>query len=416
MQVLTMPSIPLLKLEQDESVYSILARAHCILGNKNPLQTLSVLTGVRGFKPMSGLPTHLSDIANNLKLAKSTSDIINQNTHYPLYKHFLIPSRRQAVVAAMCGSGSVKSRLGLLRNHLGAVEALRYCDSCVMHDFDCNGFPYWHRQHLLPWIYFCPYHGDVLKSVNYDMCDYAERILILPSGGATLRLPGNVSAQLKLMEIAGDAMYLFNKNKVLDVSIGFENYSRLLSEKGICSSTGRINQRDVLLAVSSWLKDLNKFPEFENLFWSLQVERSWAAVICSKKGGFHHPLKHIIFLRAFGLSIAELFETHGGNEQQLIDFSISKKSKPTDDVIRTEIRNCKSLREAAKRLKIDVTTLCCEANRLKIPYTHRTKSVNEKIVQSVISRVNNGQGSSVVAKALNISVATVNRIKRSRIF
>lgn len=411
-----MPSIPFLKLQKDESVYSILARAHCIIGNKNPLQTLSTVTGIRGFKPMSGLPTHLLGIKNNLKLVKSTLDIINQNTHYPLYKHFLIPSRREAIIEAMCGSGSVKSRIGLLRNHLGAAEALRYCDSCVMHDFDCNGFAYWHREHSLSWMYFCPYHGNVLKSVNYDMRDYTERILILPSGGVTLRLPGNASPHSKLMEIAVDAMYLFNKNKELDVSIGFENYSRLLSEKGICSSTGRINQRDVLFAVSSWLKDLNKLPGFENLFWSLQVERSWAAVICSKNSGFHHPLKHMILLRSFGLSIAELFETHGSHEQQSIYFPITKKSKPKDEQILTEIRNCKSLREAATRLKIDVTTLCCEANRLKIPYTRRTKSITEKIVQSVIARVNNGQPSSVVAKALNISVTTVNRIKRSTMF
>ncbi len=411
-----MPSIPLFKLENGESIYSILARAHCILGNKNPLQTLRSITGIRGFKPMSGLPTHLSDITANLKLAKPTSDIIDQNTHYPLYKHFLSLGRRQSVVSAMCGSGSVKSRIGLLRNHLGAVEALRYCDLCVKQDFDRYGFAYWHREHSLSWMYFCPYHASVLKSVNFDMRDYAERILILPSDGASLHLPRDVFAQSKLMQIAEDAMYLFNKNKGVQVSIGFDNYSRLLREKGICSLTSRINQKEVLLAVSAWLTDLNKLNGFENLYWSLQVERPWASVICSNKGGFHHPLKHIIFLRSIGLSIAELFETHGSHEQRSIDFPISKKSKPTDERIRAEISDCKSLREAAKRLQVDVTTLCCEANRLKIPYTRRTKSITEKVVQKVIARVNDGQRSSIIAKALKISVTTVNRIKRSRVF
>ena len=117
-----MTNIPFLKFQTNESVYSILARAHCILGHDNPLQTLTAITGIRGFKPMSGLPTHLADIAGNLKIKKSLSDIIDQNTHYPLYKYFLRPSRRPAVLDAMCGAGAVKSRIGVLRNHLGAVE------------------------------------------------------------------------------------------------------------------------------------------------------------------------------------------------------------------------------------------------------------------------------------------------------
>ena len=411
-----MSIVPLFKLENGESVYSILARAHCILGNNNPLQTLRTVTGVRGFKPMSGLPTHLSDITINLELAKPCSDIIDQNTHYPLYKHFLSPNRRQSVISAMNGSGAVKSRIGLLRNHLGAAETLRYCELCAKQDFDRNGFAYWHREHSLSWVYFCPHHGSVLKSVDYNECDYGERILILPSRGTTLRLPRDVAANSKLLEISGDAMHLFNKNKEIDVSIGFHNYARLLSETGVCSSKGRINQRDVLLAVSSWLKDVKKLNGFENLFWSLQVERSWAAVICSKNIGFHHPLKHIILLRSLGLSIEELFQTYGCLNQQSLELLKTKKIKPTDEKIITEIQNSDSLRKAAKRLKIDVTTLCCEANRLKIPYVHRTKTITEDVIKSVIYRTKRGQASSLIAKELNISVTSVNRIKRSRLF
>lgn len=49
-----------------ESVYSILARSHILEAKSSPLVTLKTRTGIRGYKPLSGLPTHLETLAKNI--------------------------------------------------------------------------------------------------------------------------------------------------------------------------------------------------------------------------------------------------------------------------------------------------------------------------------------------------------------
>ncbi len=69
-----------------ESVYSILSRLHVLEGSTSPLVTLKKWTGVRGYKPLSGLPTHLSKFANQLSLPDGPMRLIRAHTHFP-YMH-----------------------------------------------------------------------------------------------------------------------------------------------------------------------------------------------------------------------------------------------------------------------------------------------------------------------------------------
>lgn len=407
--------LPLIKFERNESVYSVLSRAHLVLGYNNPLRTLALITGLRGYKPMSGLPSRLAAIAEALKINKSLDQIIEENTHYPLYKYFLKAEKRESILDAMCNFGAVKSRVGLLRNHVGALESIKCCDKCIAEDYEKNGFAYWHREHLASWVYFCPYHQTPLNVFEYQLGNYSDRNLTIPPKGKRPRLHRDSLLESKLFEIVEETLNLFNKNCASDMSVSEKNYQRLLLEKGICTSHGRVNQREIYRSVVAWLKDLKDLPGFDSLYTALNVERSWAATICTKGQCFHHPLKHIIFLKSLGLSLNDLFQTDGSFLQQPLVLPKCVKHKPSDCEIKTTIKAEGSIRKAANILKMDVTTLCCEANRLKIEYRHRTKFISESIIKSVIDKVKKGHSSTKISKSVGISVTSVNRIKRSRL-
>lgn len=411
--MIDMVALPLIKFERNESVYSILARAHYILGHNDPLRTLTLITGVPGYKPMSGLPTRLKEIIAALKIDASTDRVINENTHYPLYKPFLKAGKRESIVEAMCNCGAVKSRIGLLRNHVGALESIKSCGLCVKEDIERCGFPYWHREHLASWVYFCPHHQEPLSVFDSKMGNYSHRNLILPLNGNYPQISASPLIRSKLLSITEETMNLFNRNHSADMSISVENYRQLLEEKNVCNTSGRVHQKEIYDAVTFWLKDLKDLPGFDSLYDALEVERSWASMICTKRQRFHHPLKHIIFLKSLGLSLTDLFQTDGCYSQQALPLFKTKKLKPSDEDIRNAISKTDSMRSAAKLLKVDVTALCCDATRLGIKYRHRAKFITESVIHSVINQAKNGRSTATIATTMGISETSVNRIKHA---
>ncbi|MFO1369074.1 MAG: TnsD family Tn7-like transposition protein [Marinagarivorans sp.] len=408
-----MLTIPMINCEPNESVYSLLCRVHQMASNASPLNTLKMVTGLRGYKPMSGLPTHISDIAKNLNLPKPPSVIINDHTHYPLYRLFIEHPKRAHIVNSMLGSGSVKSLLGLLRNHVGAFESLRYCKECLIDEIQSVGFAYWHREHLFPWVYFCPKHLIVLSVVDFKSEVYGDRALILPSGGEVIKLTEHSSNVDKLRNISRDTYYLLNVKNIDSIAINKDAYKILLHSCGICSGSGRINQNRLKTSVACWLKDLQSIPIFNRLYNSLNVGRSWAETIPADDYSFHHPLKHLIVLHSLGLTVDDLIASTSQQRQIDFNFSAKKKKMPDDASVKNAIESSGSIRGAAKLLNIDVTTLCCYANRLEIPYKHRTQYITRDIIDALLSDVKNGASSKFLSNKYCISIASVNRIKRT---
>lgn len=408
-----MLTIPMINCEPNESLYSLLCRVHQIVSNANPLNTLKIVTGLRGYKPMSGLPTHLNDIAKYLNLPKLPAVIIDDHTHYPLYKLFIELPKREHIVNTMLGSGSVKSLLGLLRNHVGAFECLRYCKECLIDEIASVGFAYWHREHLLPWVYFCPKHRIVLSSIDLKKEVYGDRALILPSGGEVIKLSKHTSNFEKLINISRDTAYLLNIKNIDRITINKDAYKVLLNACGICSGSGRVNQNQLKTSVACWLNDLQCIPIFHRLYSSLSVGRSWAATIPADNYSFHHPLKHLVILHSLGLTVDDLIASSSHQQQIDFDFSAKKKEMPDDISVKAAIESSGSIRGAAKLLNIDATTLCCYANRLNIPYKHRTQHITKDVIQSLLCDAKDGASTIFLSKKYSISICSVNRIKRT---
>lgn len=310
----------------------------------------------------------------------------------------------------MLNHGATKSRLGLLRNHVGANEVLRYCEICVKEEIQNYGFPFWNRACACPWVYFCPLHKQLLSEVDYHSLHYKDRALILPGSGEMIKSGFNEAAAQKLIKLSEQTVEIM---QCKNLSVYSENiYHNLLVDIGLATNGRSIKQTQITKMVRDWLTQFREIAPFDRLFELLNVERSWASTIAGDEKGFHHPIKHLILLNSLDLELRDLSLSNFGGAQ--LDLALSKKNTQiSSSEIRNAIKNEGTITKAAKKLGVCVTTLCTQANRLGIQYTHRPKTVSDEVKSEVLRLLREGKSSSESASLLNISVSTVNRIKRS---
>ena len=399
-----------LNFERNETIYSLLSRVHAVSGAKNPLNTLKNVVGVRGYKPMSGLPTHINDIVENLSLNISANKVVEYHTHLPLYRPFITENKCQSIQSAMLDSGATKSRLGLLRNHIGANEVLRYCEVCLKENFYNYGFPLWYRVFTYPWVFFCPLHKQLLSEVSYHTVDYKERALMLPGTGKLIDVQLSDIAAENLISLSVQTIEIM-ESKNINIC-NQDTYHKVLSEMQLVTRGNQIKQNQLKSIVRNWLSSVSSIELFYKLSELLKIERCWASIIAGDQQGFHHPLKHLVILNSLNLEFRDLALAHFGGTQLDLPLPMNTR-KATALEIKTAIFTEGSITKAAKKLGVCVTTLCIEADRLGIPYTRRPKTITDKIKSEVLRLYKSGKSSSETAHLLDISITSVNRIKRS---
>jgi len=392
-----------------ESIYSILARSHVLDANASPLVTLRNRTGIRGYKPLSGLPTHLEKLSKSVYVADGPIRLVQAHTHFPLYAHFLSEVRQELLKTAMFYTGSPKARLGLLRNDMGARDWRRFCTKCKEMDIERYGVATWHREHSLSGVMVCPIHGLPLIE-HCTAGKYGERDLILPILGEEIFVPRSDDAREKLIFIASEIKTMMERpaKNMISGSV----YRRLLQERDLLTKKDRIRQRSLEKMVTSWLSPLKNIIGFDKLISNLKVERSWVAELVDGSDGFHHPVKHIVLWGALGVDFNEVTNTASGPGIQLeLDLRNNKHIDLTRDFIEELLAATKSYRQAAKTLGVDISVLQIAAESQSMHVPRRPKKISLEI-RNLIANEFISIPSSILAKQYNVSVGTVNRIRR----
>ncbi|MCG8045963.1 MAG: TnsD family transposase [Candidatus Thiodiazotropha endolucinida] len=392
-----------------ESIYSILSRVHTIEGRRSPLDTLRIWTGVRGYKPLSGLPTCLAEFSRHLKLSGGAQRLISNHTHYPLFAHFLPSQRRKQLLEAMIHHGSPKARVGLLRSDLGASDTRRYCPECLAWDLSAHGVALWHREHTLPGTELCPEHGIKLIEVPVT-AKFGERELILPEGVTPAQNFNSAPVVDALFFISQQIKILLERTPVgvIDGKV----YREILREEGLITKKGSVRQRSLVKAITAWLKPLHGISEFRHLTSTINGDRSWPADLVDVHKGFHHPIKHIVLWGALALDAQSILNSSAAiGEQLLLPLAFEKPIRPSADYLQEFLDQSGSYRRAAKSLGVDVNTLLVWAEAEGLPIKHRTKSITPE-KRGAIKRDLLMHPVSVVAQLHRVSVATVYRIRR----
>lgn len=394
----------------EESAYSILARAHVQLGSSTPAESLRRLTGIRGYKPMSGLPTRGEAVLAATGMPLTVDSWIHRHTLFPLFRPFLPKDREYAVRRSLIGSGCAKSRIGILRSHCGASEQLAFCERCTELLIAHFGHSYWLRSHLLPGVRVCARHQTPLTIVNLQQIPWKERALLMPIGGNRVELNDDQVERLHFLALQINAILA----ETVPIKLSHEHYREALSAAGLLTQGGRLRGRWLSARIRKWLKPIRRISPFDYLFEALDVERNWATVAVSCEGGFTHPLKHATVWGSIGCSWQDLVTAANKPGHQLdLDLRRVPREQPSSELMLDVFERCSSLRVAAAELGCDVTTAVVHAARLGINYKRRPKKVTDDVRAAVLATVRDGITTKEVAKRFGLSITTVNRIRRS---
>lgn len=399
----------ILEPKSQETIFSLLARAHLMSGCLSPLISLKKYTGHRGYKPLSGLPTNLSTLHKKLHIEMTLDDFLHRHTLFDFYKPFLNQSRRLFVIDAMLNSGAVKSRVGLLKSHCGASDQLAYCHECLTDDIHRDGFAHWRREHMVYGIEFCHLHQTPIYKINLNSQIYKSRFLSLPMGGEYTDLDWN--AKEKLIYIAEQAAFITNTNT--DILITSESYLEILADLGFITRNRHIRIIALQALVVEWMMPIAHIFPYSQLYDALNVERSWVANLVAGKEGLHHPLKHILMWGSLNIDLKTILQ-YSKNKMNQLELPLKTKTLQfSKDLIIDALNTYQNTRSASKFLDCSLTTLLVYMDRYGIPIKRRSKYITEDVRAKIIYLVNQGIVSSKIAKELNISVCSVNRMKRS---
>ncbi len=394
----------------DESTYSLLSRVHVQSGERSPFSTLKYLTGLRGFKPISGLPTHVSTLVKSFDIKGGVKALIKLHTHLPLYSHFITPERQIFIMQAMEYDGFPKSRLGLLRADVQAKETLRYCHDCYENDIRSHGVAYWHREHSLPGVTVCHHHDSYLSEVEVSGT-YGDRLLLLPgNGGINLEIE-NKEAKSRLKFIS-DQLYVLLRNSP-SVLFCPSVYRQIVGELGLETKQAHVRQRNLTKLVKDWLYPMHKINIYQKMIQALKVDRNWVAQLVSGRSGFHHPLKHIALWGALGIDERDVRNTSQPFGQQLeFDFNMAQASNISKEKLSETLAKYRTLTLASHHLNVCITTLSVLADIYGLEYRRRPKKITKETKKEIYIGYKAGKKTTELAAKSGLSIGSVNRIIR----
>lgn len=88
----------------------------------------------------------------------SVTELYSTHTQYPINNR--LPDKRSRTHYPLPGLNLKWSETQAFR--LQAPESLHFCELCREEQIRAYGFPFWHRAHQLPGMYWCPWHKRLL--------------------------------------------------------------------------------------------------------------------------------------------------------------------------------------------------------------------------------------------------------------
>lgn len=149
------------KIYPDELIYSVLARFYQHCGYPNYICCAENLFINKRVRPDIEFINELKpEVLHLLYQNMPIERLIEKHTMFPYYVRFLPKERRIKGFEALCNMcGDYNNLLAVPKQKNGEQRYLRYCPLCVKEDRYVYGETYWHRDHQLMGVDFCPKHG-----------------------------------------------------------------------------------------------------------------------------------------------------------------------------------------------------------------------------------------------------------------
>jgi hypothetical protein len=412
------------ELQQDELLYSFLARLIAYNALHDPRAYLQLLFGTRDVVPGVDLPTRLTLLQEHLGVFSpclSADELIDVGTLYPYHRPFLSTERHESVREILLSGGGkgLKTLMGRVANRFGANPPLRYCLSCTAEDIARNGMPYWHRSHQLPGVTCCIRHrSELVVHVFPEHSGDKRRLVLAPPRKNIIGEPVACdSAQLKFAILSKDL--LDARLPVLSLEKRRHVYVSAAMQLGFRSRGNRIDQDALATALRAYYGDFGTFSHRDRLLSSQKKPLRWLSTLLDKPARSSHPICHLLLIGfLFGsidafcqaLRAAEPMCCSPVDSQHQV-FGGGRASEFRENhgaLLRDTSISC---RRAAHLLNVSVTTVVQQRRHLGVPIAERRKNLHPDRISAINMALMKGISPLSIAKQHRLSVSTVYRVR-----
>lgn len=409
----------------DEILYSILARYHLRSGNLALKLTLRDLFNSNHAIATVDLPCNLTAIAANLSLisAITVQDLIQHHTLYPFYAAFLPRERSQQVFAAMQSEqgGGIHGTVGIRASTVRVPKFFRFCPQCIQSDWKQYGELYWHRLHQVPGVLVCPDHAELLHSSSVPLQGFNRheyRATSFDNCVTNQIHQGFSDRSLELLgQLSRDVQFLLtNELPARDLNWFSKQYIALLTEQGLATATGQVNQRQ-LIDRFLYFYGHQVLAALDSTVDSSR-DQNWLSSIVRKHRKAFHPIRHLLVIRFLGVSIAHFFrddrnyQPFGAGPWLCLNAAAQHYLKPV--VTRLEISRCYDAKKPVGTFSCSCGFVYCrtgpdqtEADRYRIGKIKAVGQVWQRKLKRIVEVERSGLRET--ARRLNVDPNTVTR-------
>ena len=412
----------------DETLHSVLSRYHVLSANRASADTFREL-GLRRFTvAASALPTNLETVCEAIGVSGEwLQELVSRYTLFPYFQPFLASGGAKRVLDTMRtgDARSIASRTGQCNAAVRSAPGLQYCVRCNVEDRNTFGVAYWHRSHQVPGALVCHRHPDQwLKVHQTDVTKTLRHELYLPpqtvAAETSLGLPDVPNAFVELAVLSHEL--LAAALPPLGWSEIRRTYRARLRALNLLTANGRLHQKAIHEAVLARLTPLTTKSQFQALVVRERSEHDWIANIFRSTRRGKHPIKHLIVIGWLFQNIATFVHEvespkvamspsqHSGTDQpcQSINWNPSSRLHQLIQI------DGLTLSEAASVLGCSVTTVRVRAQSMGIDVHTRPKRISSDLEARIRQKLLSGSPTCTVAKACGVSIATINRVARSK--
>ena len=299
----------------DETLHSLVSRYVRLCGFRSWHGAFAGAKSALVFSQDVAFPCRLDDLANMLPscVELSVAEIIGRHTLLPYYAPFVSQSQVEHACASMAGVGrGLMLKLGVNASRVEFASRVRFCEECIAQDQVEGGVSYWHRVHMLPGVLVCPYHGILLRVLDYRCSSRISRQLNLPSDDSVqahaldLEIPPYCVPALHDIAVRSQQV-LQSGASALSTSAVRSILLQRAAELHLASSTQRLHLQPLAQHMACYCAALPRAWEFSVLAASCKgVPASWVTKLLRKPRTSHHPLKYILLASALKVDMADV--------------------------------------------------------------------------------------------------------------
>jgi len=415
----------------DESVFSLASRLHFLSGRSRSADTSRLLFGAeRGGFP-AATPGGVAHFANAFGQDLGTArEVLMGNTALPQLLAAR-PRPMQETIYQMAELGStatLKAKLGLLASGFGGLLPLKACRSCLEEDMQRHGTGYWRTEHLLPGVWLCTRHGDLLEilaSMRTGQARYewslprAELLAHVTKGSWT---PTEVNRR-RLEDLARASVWLLGQGKQggIDLPRFVSMLWTRLSEAGYAHGYRRLRQAIVSRGFSEHFDGLREFPELSRIATTPTIGYSQLMAVLQGRACGLHPLRVASVLVWLYPGSTQFSEDYEATQSAAAPTNrIPETTKQEDGGVQrrelvARVVAGESVSSAAKAIGVEVVTGQAWVAAAGIRVSVRPSTLVGVHRKRIFDALRNGEDKADVERRFGISASSVNRLLRTEV-